>query len=200
MLTKEDLIAFEKDIEQYWLTGKVKAPIHFAGSKDGLYEEELITIFGQVGPEDWVCSTHRSHYHALLKGVPPELVKKEILAGNSMHLNFKNYKFITSSIVAGIIPIALGIALGIKLRGGLEKVWCFLGDMAVSTGLFYESKTYANRNNLPISFISENNGFSVCTPTEECWGKEICREHIDYEITYKRTYPHSGVEGVWVKF
>ena len=45
-----------------------------------------------------------------------KLILKEIIRGKSMSLNFKRYKFISSSIVAGGIPIALGIAMAIKKK------------------------------------------------------------------------------------
>ena len=38
-----------------------------------LYFEE------QYRPGDWVCSAWRSHYHALLAGIPPAEVKAAIL-------------------------------------------------------------------------------------------------------------------------
>ena len=198
IITVEDLVSFEKDIEKHWINGEVKAPIHFSGSKDKVYEQSLIDIFKQVRQEDWCFSNHRSHYHALLKGVPPDLVKTEILAGHSMQLNFKDYRFFTSSIVAGAVPIAVGVALGIKRSGGSEKVWLFIGDMASETGIYYESRKYAERNNLPIHFVIENDGVSVNSPTKETWGLcNTCTKVIT--INYERLYPHAGV-GKWIQF
>jgi len=203
LLTKEDLIAFEKDIEQEWLSGKIKAPVHLSGAKEEpsfSYEDALIDIFRKVRPQDWIFSTHRSHYHALLKGVPPELVKAEILACRSMSLNFKDYKFFTSSIVAGSVPIALGIALGIQRNGSNEKVWCFLGDMSSGTGIFAECLRYAQFYDLPITFIIEDNSFSVNSPTKELWGDITfkCEDKI-IRCQYERIYPHQGV-GKWILF
>ena len=112
LFTKEELIAFEKEIEKEWLDGNIHAPVHFSGGN----EEPLIQIFKEIKKNDWVFSTHRSHYHALLKGVPRNFVKSEILDCRSIHLNNKEHKFFTSAIVGGIVPIALGTALAIKLK------------------------------------------------------------------------------------
>ena len=145
-MEKEQLIAFEEEIKELFIQKKIKAPIHLSGGN----EEELIEIFKDVEPDDWVFSTHRSHYHALLKGIPPEWIKAEILKGNSIHLMNKEYKFFTSAIVNGITPIAMGVAMAIKRRGGKEKVWCFVGDMAASVGIYHECLRYANAQCLPL--------------------------------------------------
>ena len=59
-----------------------------------------------------------------------------------MSLNFKRYKFISSSIVAGGIPIALGIAMAIK-KENENKVHVFIGDMTYETGVFHECYKYS---------------------------------------------------------
>jgi TPP-dependent pyruvate/acetoin dehydrogenase alpha subunit len=174
----EELIAFEKDIAQIFESGQIKAPVHLHGGN----EQYLIDIFKYIKPTDWVCSTHRSHYHALLKGVPPEWVKKEILNGHSITLCNSGYKFITSAIVGGIIPIAVGLAMA------GERVWCFVGDMASETGIFHECIKYATGQKLPITFVVEDNGMSVETPTDKVW-----------RYSYQRTFPHQG-SGRWVTF
>src|SRR3989338_5884817 len=124
-LTKEELIAFEDEIKELYLNAKIRSPVHFSKGN----EETLIEIFKEINEEDWGFSTHRSHYHGLLKGIPKETVKKEILENRSIHLNNAEKKFFTSAIVGGILPIALGAAMAIKRKQGKEKVWVFIGDM-----------------------------------------------------------------------
>lgn len=199
MLTKEELIAFEKDIEQEYLAGHIHSQVHFSGGN----EDRLIKIFNDVRPKDWVFSTHRSHYHALLKGINPHWLKAEILAGRSMHIFNKEHRFVTSAIVNGITPQAVGVAMAIKRNGGTESVWCFIGDMAGSVGVFYECLHYAQTKRLPITFVIEDNGFSTNTPTREVWAPAPYNEdHLDCGVriySYERTYPHIGV-GKWVEF
>ncbi len=191
-MNKQDLLDFTNEIAIAFEAGLIKAPVHLhAGCED-----ELIEVFSWVKPEDWVFSTHRSMYHALLKGVPREIVKAEILAGRSMHLNFHN--FCTSAIVGGNLPIALGVAMGIKRRGGDERVWVFCGDMAASGGMFMECYKYAGGFGLPIVFVVEDNGLSVNTPTTEVWGSgDMATVHI---LDYERTQPHQGTKKGWVEF
>jgi TPP-dependent pyruvate/acetoin dehydrogenase alpha subunit len=189
MISKVELIAFEKDIAAEYDAGHIRAPIHL----DGGNEEQLIEIFEEIGPNDWICGSWRQHYHCLLKGVPPELLKAEIMAGKSITLCFPQYRVISSAIVGGILPIALGLAWSIKRNGGNEKVWTFVGDMTAKTGIFSECLQYAEGHKLPISFIIEDNGKSVCTDTNSVWGK--LEQEYTTTVTYFRyshPWPHSG--------
>lgn len=190
----EQLIAFEKDIADCFERGDIKGPVHLSGGN----EEQLIEIFREVGKEDWIFSTWRNHYHALLHGVPPEKLKAAILKGPSMNINFPEHRFVTSAIVGGILSIACGVAAGIKRRGGTEKVWCFVGDMAASIGAYHEAISYAICNSLPVMFVEEDNGLSTNTPTEDAWGKSSTWPHQqEIHYTYTRTVPHVGI-GKWV--
>ena len=193
---KAGLIQFERKMADHWESGKVKGPIHLSGGN----EDELIEIFKYIKKTDWVFSTWRSHYHALLKGIPSEWLEDEILAGRSITIVSKEHKFYSSAIVGAIIPIATGVALANKRDGKDDKVWCFIGDMAFETGGFYEMHKYAQRYNLPIRFVVEDNGVSTNTPTEETWNgikREVPNDVIWYN--YKKEWPHYGT-GKWVIF
>ena len=182
-----DLILFEAEIAEAFNAGKIRAPVHLSGGN----EEDLIGIFERVRPEDWVFSTWRSHYHCLLKGVPPARLKADILAGKSITLTYPEHRIVTSAIVGGILPIALGVALAIKRAGGKEKVWAFVGDMASQTGAFSEVSRYAFGHNLPLMLVVEDNGISVCTDTEEVW-RALNFADADRAYGYKLPWPHAG--------
>lgn len=202
--SKEELIAFEQRVVDAFEAGLIHAPVHLSGGN----EEELIRIFAQVRSRDWVFSTWRSHYHALLKGIPEGWLWKEVLAGRSMYIENAEHKFLSSSIVGGILPIALGVALGAKRKGLDERVWCFVGDMTAETGICYEVGKYAWAFDLPLCIVVEDNGLSTNTPTRQVWGEQGvwspqwgvpkggCPAAI-YE--YERQWPHVGT-GKWVQF
>ena len=63
--TKEQLEQFELDCKAEWETGSVLGPVHLSKGN----EEQLIEIFQYVHPQDYVYSTWRNHYHALLHGI-----------------------------------------------------------------------------------------------------------------------------------
>ena len=186
--TVETLKAFEKDIAACYDDKQIRAPIHL----DGGNEEQLIEIFKGVKSEDWVCGSWRMHYKCLLKSVSPAQLKRDILAGHSITLCYPGHRIISSAIVGGILPIALGIAWAIKRAGGKERVWCFLGDMTSATGIFTECGIYAQNFELPIKFVIEDNGKSVCTPTEQAWGKPKRDPEMFLGYHYSPIYPHAG--------
>jgi pyruvate dehydrogenase E1 component alpha subunit len=86
---KEDLIAFEELIVSHWESAKIRGPVHLSNGN----EESLIEIFKRIKSTDWVFSTWRSHYHALLKGINPDWLEKEILAGKSITICNIDEKF-----------------------------------------------------------------------------------------------------------
>lgn len=178
-MTPADLISFEADIAAEFDAGKIAAPVHLSGGN----EAQLIDIFRDVRPEDWVCSTHRSHYHALLKGIPPSEVKRQIMAGRSMFISSVEHRFLSSAIVGGMLPIACGLAYA------GERVWCFVGDMCGSIGAFEDALKYAIGHNLSVRFVIEDNFLSTNTPTRGTWGFG-CESDIVQEYNYDRTYPH----------
>ena len=125
-------------------------------------------------------------------------------------MNLPDYKFICSSIVGGIPSIATGIALAAKLKNTGEHVWCWTGDMSAETGAWSEAYRYAVAQDLPITFVVEDNALSVMTPTAEVWGSNkwyLPEQGVDwYEnshliyYTYKNNkWPHAGA-GVRVQF
>lgn len=191
-MTRDELIAFENDIRDTFNAGKIAAPVHLAGGN----EAELIKLFRDIRPQDWVFGTWRSHYHCLLKGVPPSLLKKKIVDGRSIALCFPEQRILCSALVGGNAPMAVGMAWTIKQKNLDEQVWCFLGDMGSQTGIVHEAIQYADGHELPIHWVVENNGVSVGAETIKTWG---CYRHNPSVRGYKYeiTVPHVGT-GQWV--
>lgn len=187
-ITPQYLIDFEKEVAEAFEAKKIRGPIHLAGGN----EDHLIEIFKEIMPEDWVLSTWRNHYHALLRGIPRQKVMDEILAGRSMSMHFPEHRFLTSAIVGGTLPIACGLA------AAGERVWCFVGDMAATTGAFHEAHKFARGHDLPVTFIIEDNGYATNTPTHETWGDKNGPSKKRW-IKYDRTQPHCG-SGTYVIF
>jgi pyruvate dehydrogenase E1 component alpha subunit len=188
-----ELISFEDSIAESFNNGKIRAPIHLYSGN----EQELIDIFQEVGENDWVFCSWRSHYQCLLKGVDPAQLTEAILEGRSIALCFLENKVFSSAIVGGQISIALGVAMAIKMAGGKERVFCFMGDMTSETGVAQSAFNYANNFDLPIYFIVEDNNLSVCTDTRETWGTgelryEAMKNPRIRSYKYSNKYPHAG--------
>ena len=195
-----ELMAFEDEVAQRFNEGKIRAPIHLSNGG----ENELIEIFKNIQTDDFVFTTWRSHYHALLKGVPKELIMEEIMAGNSISLNFPKYNFYSSAIACTHVPVAVGVSQGIKIKGFVNSVWCFVGDMTAESGIANSSFKYSYNQNLPITFVIEDNNLSVCSNTREVWNNQkLFFEHDLFgnvrTYKYSSKYPHAGA-GVRVQF
>jgi pyruvate dehydrogenase E1 component alpha subunit len=191
--TVENLVGFETGIAESFNAGEIRAPVHLSdGNENGLIE-----IFKEIQDRDWVFCSWRSHYQSLLKGVPPEEVKQAIFDLRSISLCFPDYRVYSSAIVGGSVPIAVGTALGIKRRKSEEHVWCFIGDMTAEMGMTNTAIKYSRGLDLPITFVVEDNGVSVCTPTIDVWGltessfKHERPENVLY-FEYSSRYPHAG--------
>ena len=189
----QDLIDFEDDIAREFNEARIRAPVHLYSGN----EEQIIRIFRAVEPDDWVLCSWRSHYQCLLKGVPQDRLKAEIMAGRSISLCFPEYRVLSSAIVTGVLPIAVGIGLAIRRAGGSNRVHCFMGEMTAETGSAHECMKYCRQWDLPVHWIVEDNAKSVCTDTRETWNtKTLSHEgsndpNVTY-YTYQSKYPHAG--------
>ncbi len=191
------MIDFEDKTKADWESGDLPCLLHLAGGN----EQELIEIFKEVRPSDWIFSTHRNHYHALLAGVPVQVVREKINRGDSMFVYSKDHNFFCSAILAGCCGIAAGVAWTIKYQelhvpyGTGPKVWCFIGDGGEEQGHFYEAAMFVEANDLPCTFIIEDNNRSVDTPRDVRRGDAKGLEHLFKCVRryhYEPTYPHAG--------
>ncbi len=192
---KDKLIKFETRIANLYEKKKIKGPIHLSGNN----ENQLIKIFKKINKQDWVFVGWRNHYHALLKGCNQKKIEMQIINGKSMTLNSYKDKFFSSSIVGGVLPIALGVSLSLKRKKSKNKVWVFIGDMTYETGVFYECYKYSRNMKLPLKIVVEDNNISTNTPTKKAWGKKQKKLPGLLHYSYKRKYPHHGI-GKWILF
>ena len=198
--SKKDLINFEEEVAEIFNSGKIKAPVHLYFGN----EIQIIELFQEINENDWIFCSWRSHYQALLKGVPRNRILQNILDGKSIAQCFPDYKFYSSAIVGGIVPIALGAAESLKIKNDPARVWCFIGDMTSEIGVSNSAIKYARNHNLPITFVVEDNSVSVCTDTRETWGlnkltwQGVNDEYVRF-YSYESKYPHAGA-GIRVQF
>jgi pyruvate dehydrogenase E1 component alpha subunit len=87
--------------------------------------------------------------------------------GGSMHVFDAGHRFYGgNAIVAGGIPIAVGLALADHLRGDRRVTACFFGEGAVAEGEFHECMNLASLWHLPVLFCCENNLYAMGTALE----------------------------------
>ncbi len=193
-MNKKDLVNFEEEIASLFNQGKIRAPVHLYQGN----EEKIIEIFKKVNKQDWIFCSWRSHYQCLLKGVPKEKIKEEILSGRSISLCFPEHKIYSSALVGGSIPIAVGTAMSLKLRKEKNTmVYCFMGEMTSETGIAHECIKYSRNFDLPIHFVIEDNSMSVCTDTRKTWQQkklsfEGSKDKFVTFYSYNSKWPHAG--------
>jgi len=193
--TREELIAFEDRIGDLYLDNRLPFLFHLSGGN----EDALISIFEQINEGDYVISNHRNHYHALLHGIPPEILEDRILNGRSMFVYDRERNFFCSAIIGGTPAIAAGIAWALKKKGSNKKVWCFVGDGTEDNGHLYEAIRYVDGWQLPCKFIIENNNRSVEASNSERWGSKDDYEwqsNAVIKYKYQITYPHARKPGM----
>lgn len=203
MVSKDEIIAFEKEIADIYATGVIKAPVHLRSGR----EDHLIKIFSEnkIDENDYIFGFWDSHELALLKGVPRKELKQAILEGKSIALCFPKQKVMCSGIVGSLMGVATGVAWTLKHSKREGRVFLFCGDMSSETGIFHEAVKYATNFDLPVLFVVCDNNVSVMTNTREVWGSEDpwflntkYAEKISY-FKYTNSYPHSGL-GKLIKF
>ena len=161
------LIAFEKLLEGR--LAEFRCPVHLCLGQ----EEVPVVLHEHLRPTDWLFSSHRSHGHYLAKGGDERALLDEIEGkpsgvngGYSGSQSFCDpaMQFHSTAIIGGLVGVAAGTALSVKLRGGSEFVVCCIGDSATEQGIFWESLNFASLHRLPLLYVVENNGLSVHAP------------------------------------
>jgi pyruvate dehydrogenase E1 component alpha subunit len=135
-----------------------------------------VGIMESLEADDPVVATYREHGQALLRGVSARSVMAEMFGkvegcsrgrGGSMHLfDVAAGLYGGNAIVAGGLPLAVGLALADKLQGRPRVTACFFGDGAVAEGEFHESMNLAALWELPVLFCCENNRYAMGTALE----------------------------------
>ena len=97
-----------------------------------------------------------------------------------------------NAIVAGGLPIAVGLALADKLQGRSRVSACFFGEGAVAEGVFHESLNLAALWRLPVLFCCENNLYAMGTALARSEAEtDLCLKATSYEIP---AWPVDGMD------
>ena len=160
----------EQEIARRYGEGKMRCPTHLS-----IGQEAVSAAVGlALRRSDLAVSGHRAHAHYLAKGGRLTAMLAEIYGridgcskgkGGSMHLIDESVGFMGSTaIVAGTIPLGVGLAYGMKYKRADQVSCIFHGDAAVEAGVFFESVNFAVLKKLPVLFLCENNLYSVYSP------------------------------------
>ncbi len=151
---------------------------HISGYLHPYLGEEAIAagVCAAIGRDSYITSTHRGHGHCISKGAILKYMMAEITGkatgyckglGGSMHISCRDDNNLgANGIVGAGIPIAVGAAMGLRVKGINQVAAAFFSDGASNNGTFGESLNFAAAFSLPVLFILENNHYAVSTPVE----------------------------------
>lgn len=184
---------FEEKAAEMYARGKITGFTHLY-----IGEEAVATgAISSLHERDYVISTYRDHGHCLAKGADPNVVMAELFGritginkgkGGSMHLFDNKLRFLGGyAIVAGGLPIAVGVGMALQYKDEDCVVTTFFGDGATNAGAFHESLNAASAWKLPIVFICENNFFAIGTSLDRVSpSKELYKRIKAYNIPSER--------------
>lgn len=161
--------AFEREVYQLNTAGLVRGTAHLYIGMEAI----AVGACSAMREEDLLTSTHRGHGHCISRNLDLGRMMAEILGrsdgtcggkGGSMHITDITRGMLgADGIVGGGIPIAVGAALGSRLKNIESVVLCFFGEGASNQGSFHEALNLASVQRLPVVFICENNLWALST-------------------------------------
>ncbi len=183
----------DKSAEQYTKT-KIRGFLHLYNGEEAV----AVGVMQALTREDNVLCSYREHGQALARGVDPAAVMAEMYGkqegcsggrGGSMHLFDAKTKFYGgNAIVAGHLPMALGMALASKKQKKNNITCCFFGEGAAAEGEFHETMNLAALWQVPLLLVCENNFYAM--------GTAIRYSHSELQLELKG--PAYGIETVTV--
>jgi pyruvate dehydrogenase E1 component subunit alpha len=177
--------AFEERCAELYGKMKIRGLLHLYIGE----EANAVGVIEALAPEDAIVATYREHGHALARGIPARALMAEMFGkiegvsrgrGGSMHLFDAGKRFYGgNAIVAGGLPIAVGLALADKMQGRKRVTACFFGDGAAAEGEFHESLNLAALWRLPVLFVCENNRYGMGTAIERAQSQTDLTKHAE---------------------
>lgn len=163
---------FEEKCVELYSSQDIRGFMHLYNGEEAV----AVGIMDTLSANDAVIATYREHGQALARGISANSIMAEMFGkeqgcsmgrGGSMHLFDKNTNFYGgNAIVAGGLPIAVGMGMADKMQNRNNVTVCMFGDGAVAEGEFHESLNLAVLWKLPVLFVCENNMYGMGTALE----------------------------------
>ena len=180
---------FEEKAAELYSAGHIRGFLHLYIGEEAV----AVGVAQALRDDDPVVSTYREHGHALCRGLSASSIMAEMFGklegcskghGGSMHLYSVEQEFYGgNAIVAGGLPLAVGLALADAMRNRPRVTACFFGEGAVAEGEFHESLNLAALWKLPVAFLCENNLYAMGTALARSEAEvDLCRKARSYGI------------------
>jgi pyruvate dehydrogenase E1 component alpha subunit len=178
LLDMHTIRAFEERAEQLYAAGKVHGTMHLSIGQ----EATAVGASNALQEGDYLLNHHRGHGHCLAWGSDPKRMMAEFMGketgycrgrGGSMHIaDVEANNLGANGIVAGGVPISVGVGLSIKMRKTAQVCMVIFGDGAANEGAFHEALNMASIWDLPVIFLCENNQYAMSMPVEKAFNIE----------------------------
>lgn len=182
LLEMNTIRAFEERAEQLYALGKVHGTMHLSIGQ----EATAVGASNAMEDGDYLLNHHRGHGHCMAWGSSAERMMAEFMGketgycrgrGGSMHIaDVDSNNLGANGIVAGGVPIAVGVGLSIKMRRTNQVCLVIFGDGAANEGAFHESMNMASIWNLPVVYLCENNQYAMSMPYKRAFNIEKISE------------------------
>jgi pyruvate dehydrogenase E1 component alpha subunit len=164
---------FEDKAWEMYTRARIGGYLHTNHGEEAVVVGSITTL----RPEDWIVSFYREHGHILARGSEPRAVMAELFGreggvsrgrGGSMHLFDAARRFMGGyGIVAGHMPLSLGVGYSITYRKADEVCLCLTGEGAMANGASHESLNMIGLYHLPVITIIVNNLYGMGTTVSE---------------------------------
>ena len=187
---KELLIAlYRKMLTVYYLEERIKTfvragKVSFHASSRG-HEKVQIALSYLLEPgKDWFFPYYREKALMVGLGMPIKEILLHMLSkaddpcggGRNMseHFSSRALRVVSPTACTGtqFLP-AVGMARAIRDSGLDEIVYVSSGEGATSEGEFFEALNWAVRDQLPVLFLVQNNGYAISVPQEIQTGSDV---------------------------
>jgi pyruvate dehydrogenase E1 component alpha subunit len=125
-------------------------------------------------PEDVLLPSHRDMATMFIRGVPVRRVLAQYMGrvggltrgrDGNMHMGDMSLNIVSIiSALAATVPVAAGVAMGMRYKGIDGVAFSYFGDGATSRGTWHEGVNFATVQKLPVLYICNNNQYAYSTP------------------------------------
>jgi len=167
---------FETKANSLSFSGRIPGGIHTSIGQEAI----AVGSIRALAPSDLVVGSHRTHHHAIARGLPPEAIMAELYGkatgvrggrGGTVHLADWGRGFVGGNgIVGASAGIGVGTALASKMRRVDQITVAFFGDGAMNTGRTLEAFNLAVIWKLPVILVCENNQYAVEARVQDVTG------------------------------
>ena len=198
---------FQKMLGVYYIEERLKiltrqGKISFLASTRGHEKVQVGTVMLMKPGYDWFFPYYREKAIAYALGVPVKDIFLHMLSregdpssnGRNMpeHFSSRDLHLVSQTACTGTqyLP-AVGMAKALRKDGSDAIVYVSSGEGATSEGEFFEAVNWATREELPVLFVIQNNGYAISVPQHTQTSAEIHRLASAFGM------PSYHVDGTW---